>query len=138
MLQHAPYLNAVLNLICLYFLIRGRIAIAYKNKELHIKCMKLSLLFSFLFLISYVTYHLNYPSKPFEGLPWVRSIFLFILVSHIALCFTLPPLVISTLYFAWKEKWSKHKTWAKITFPIWVYISVTGVLIVIFSKFISN
>ena len=84
---------------------------------------------SVLFLISYVIYHANAGSKPFTKHGWIRPVYFTILISHIILAFVIVPLALRTLYLAWRERFDKHRRIAKITFPIWLYVSVTGVLI---------
>lgn len=84
---------------------------------------------SVLFLISYVIYHANAGSKPFTQHGWIRLVYFTILISHILLAFIIVPLALRTLYLAWRERFEAHRRIAKITFPIWLYVSVTGVLI---------
>ena len=84
---------------------------------------------SVLFLISYVIYHYYAGSKPFTKQGWIRPVYFTILISHILLAFIIVPLALRTLYLAWRERFEKHRRIAKITFPIWLYVSVTGVII---------
>jgi uncharacterized membrane protein YozB (DUF420 family) len=84
---------------------------------------------SVLFLISYVIYHANTGSKPFTKQGWIRPVYFTILISHIILAFVIVPLALRTLYLAWRERFEQHRRIAKITFPIWLYVSVTGVII---------
>jgi len=84
---------------------------------------------SVLFLICYVIYHYHAGSKPFTKQGWMRPVYFTILISHIILAFVIVPLALRTLYLAWRERFDAHRRIAKITFPIWLYVSVTGVLI---------
>jgi len=84
---------------------------------------------STLFLVSYLVYHYNVGSVPFTGQGLVRPVYFSILVSHTLLAATLPPLAILTLVRALRARFDKHRSVARWTFPIWLYVSVTGVLI---------
>lgn len=124
-----PHLNAFLNGLATLLLLSGLIAIKNHNQKLHQKIMSTAFLTSCLFLISYLTYHAKIGSRPFTGEGWVRPIYFTILISHTILAMMVPPLAIVTLYFARKGNFQRHKKIAKITFPIWLYVSVTGVVI---------
>jgi putative membrane protein len=84
---------------------------------------------STLFLISYLTYHYHVGSRPFQGQGWVRPLYFTILISHTILAAMIVPLALITLYRAWKAEFVKHARLARWTLPIWLYVSITGVII---------
>ncbi len=124
-----PTVNATLNTISGILLTVGYVFIRQRKIEAHKKCMLAAFAVSVLFLISYVIYHANAGSKSFTQQGWVRPVYFTILISHIILAFAIVPLALRTLYLAWREKFDKHRRIAKITFPIWLYVSITGVII---------
>ncbi len=124
-----PTLNATLNTISAILLTIGYVLIRQRKIEAHKRCMLAAFAVSVLFLISYVIYHANAGSKPFEQQGWIRPVYFTILISHIILAFVIVPLALRTLYLAWRERFEQHRRIAKITLPIWLYVSVTGVLI---------
>lgn len=124
-----PTINASLNTISAILLTVGYVLIRQRKITAHKKCMLAAFSVSVLFLISYVFYHANAGSTPFTKQGWIRPVYFTILISHIILAFVIVPLALRTLYLAWKEQFDKHRRIAKITLPIWLYVSVTGVLI---------
>lgn len=124
-----PTVNATLNTISAILLTIGYLLIRQRKIEAHKRCMLAAFAVSVLFLISYVIYHANAGSKPFEQQGWIRPVYFTILISHIILAFVIVPLALRTLYLAWRERFEQHRRIAKITLPIWLYVSVTGVLI---------
>lgn len=128
-IQELPALNAVLNTtsaLCLmagYFFIRTR----------RISAHKISMLCAFgssiLFLISYLTYHWHVGSVRFQGQGPIRTLYFLVLLSHTVLAVVIVPLVLRTLWFAWKGVFKRHVSIARITLPLWLYVSVTGVLV---------
>lgn len=124
-----PTVNASLNSFSAIILIVGYVFIRQKKIAAHKKCMLAAFSVSVLFLISYVIYHANAGSTPFTKHGWIRPVYFTILISHIILAFLIVPLAIRTLYLAWRERFEQHRRIAKITFPIWLYVSITGVLI---------
>ena len=124
-----PTINATLNTISAILLIIGYVLIRQRKIAAHKKCMLAAFGVSVLFLISYVIYHYNAGSTSFTQQGWIRPVYFTILISHIILAFVIVPLALRTLYLAWREKFDKHRRIAKITFPIWLYVSVTGVII---------
>jgi putative membrane protein len=127
--QDLPTLNATLNSIAGVLLLSGYIAIKKGHKELHKKLMFSALLVSAAFLTSYLIYHYQVPSKKFPDLGIIKTIYLIILIPHIILAAVMVPMILKTFWHAWRQEWEKHKKIAKITFPIWMYVSVTGVLV---------
>ena len=124
-----PTINATLNTISAILLTVGYILIRQRKIAAHKKCMLAAFAVSVLFLICYVIYHANAGSTSFTRQGWIRPIYFTILISHIILAFVIVPLALRTLYLAWREKFDKHRRIAKITLPIWLYVSVTGVII---------
>lgn len=121
--------NAGLNSLSVIFLLCGYVAIRRGNKTTHIKFMISAILSSFLFLISYLTYHHFHGDTKFGGEGAIRTIYFFILISHILLSIVNFPMIMVTLSLAFNKSYEKHKKWAVWTFPIWLYVSVTGVVI---------
>ncbi len=124
-----PTVNASLNSVSTIILIVGYVFIRQKKISAHKNCMLAAFSVSVLFLISYVIYHANAGSTPFTKQGWIRPVYFTILISHIILAFLIVPLALRTLYLAWRERFEQHRRIAKLTFPIWLYVSVTGVLI---------
>ena len=123
-----PLVNATLNSITTILLIYGYILIRQKKRQLHKKVMLTSFGTSAAFLVSYVIYHW-FKSGPKEYLGDYSELYFFILITHIVLAAIIVPLALITLYRGWSENLSKHRKIAKITLPIWLYVSVTGVVI---------
>ncbi|RMG42799.1 MAG: DUF420 domain-containing protein, partial [Methanobacteriota archaeon] len=95
----------------------------------HKKCMIAALISSFLFLTSYLIYHYQVGSVAFTGQGWIRSVYFTILISHTILAMVIVPLVILTVTRAFKSRFARHKKIARWTLPLWMYVSVTGVVI---------
>ena len=123
-----PTVNATLNSITTILLIYGYILIRQKKRQLHKNVMLTSFGTSAAFLVSYVIYHW-FKSGPKEYLGDYSELYFFILITHIVLAAIIIPLSLITLYRGWSENLSKHRKIAKITLPIWLYVSVTGVVI---------
>jgi uncharacterized membrane protein YozB (DUF420 family) len=128
-IQDLPTLNATLNSIAGIFLLSGYIAIKKDKRDLHRNLMVMALLVSAAFLTSYLIYHFNVPSKKFPDLGWIKTVYLLILIPHIILAAVMVPMILKTFWHAFRGEWEQHKKIAKITFPIWMYVSVTGVLV---------
>ena len=129
-LQDIPTLNACLNGISTLLLIAGFVFIRKGDKQSHQKCMIAAVCTSTLFLAGYLYYHFNTEAVTrFTDPQWFRPIYLAILISHTILAVAVPPLVIATLILAIKGNFSSHKKIARWTWPIWMYVSITGVLI---------
>ena len=123
-----PLVNAILNTITTILLIYGYILIRQKKRRLHKNVMLTSFGISGAFLVSYVIYHW-FKSGPKEYLGNYSELYFFILITHIVLAAIIIPLALLTLYRGWSENLLKHRRIAKITLPIWLYVSVTGVII---------
>lgn len=128
-ISHLPAINALLNSICFMFLVSGFCFIKSGKRSAHIFCMLSATFSSALFVISYILYHHFQGDTKFLGQGSIRTIYFSILISHIVLSVPLVPLVLTTLWHAFKKNVDSHKTFARITFPIWTYVSITGVLI---------
>jgi uncharacterized membrane protein YozB (DUF420 family) len=128
-LADLPALNAVLNATSAILLSAGYRFIRRRQITAHKRCMLTACATSALFLMSYLTYHYYVGSMPFRGQGWVRPLYFTILISHTALAATIVPLAIMTLFRAWKADFRKHARLARWTWPIWMYVSVTGVII---------
>ena len=128
-IENLPAIDAGLNAIAFFLLLSGYIAIKKGNKKLHVKCMLSAFLVSCVFLACYLTRHYFKGSTPFPDLGWIKTIYLIVLLPHIFLASLMVPMIFTTLYFAGKQNWEKHKKWARWTFPIWSYVSITGVLV---------
>ena len=126
-----PLLNATINGTVFFTLIFAIKAIKNRNKELHQKLIYLALILSTIFLLSYVIHHATHDPVSYGGEGFLKYFYYFILISHITLSSIIIPLVLVTLSRALKENFEDHKRIAKITFPIWLYVSATGVLVYI-------
>tara|TARA_R110002050_G_scaffold87066_3_gene184630 strand:+ start:21300 stop:21824 length:525 start_codon:yes stop_codon:yes gene_type:complete len=124
-----PKFNAMLNGTSFLVLISGLIAIKSKKKELHRLLMTLAIVLSTLFLVGYVTYHSQVESTPFGGEGTIRVVYFFILITHIILAASLAPMVLLTFRKALKKDFEGHKKLARWTYPIWVYVSLTGIIV---------
>ena len=113
-----PLLNAVLNGTSALLLSSGFVAIRRRRIAVHKACMLTACATSVLFLVSYLLYH-------------YRVVYFTVLISHTVLAVVIVPLVVMTLYRAWREQWPRHRRLARWTFPLWLYVSVTGVVIYI-------
>jgi putative membrane protein len=124
-----PAVNAVLNATSAVLLASGYRFIRRRQIRAHIRCMLAACATSTLFLLSYLTYHYHVGSMPFQGQGWVRLLYFTILISHTILAVVIVPLVLITLFRAWKADFIKHVRIARWTLPIWFYVSLTGVII---------
>ena len=122
-------LNAVLNTLSAGCLTLGYWAIRNQKRELHKKLMLSAFGFSAVFLVSYLIYHAYQGDTYFQGEGWIRSLYFFILISHVVFSAVMLPLILITLYFALSGKLTLHPKVARFALPIWVYVSVTGVLV---------
>ncbi len=132
--KNLSVLNATFNSLSTMFLILGFLEIKKRNYVKHMNFMISAFITSSLFLVSYVVYHHFVGDTPFEGEGFIRPIYFFILISHIVLSAFVVPLVLTSFYFAFSGKFETHRKVSKWTFPIWLYVSVTGVLVFILLK----
>ena len=124
-----PAIYATINGITAVLLICAVIAIKNKRQKLHEGLIKTCMGLSASFLIMYVLYHMTSVSTPFGGTGWIRNVYFFILITHILLSVGVIPLVLFTFLKAWRKDFKTHRKWAKIAFPIWLYVAVTGVIV---------
>lgn len=124
-----PPIYATINGITAVLLVLAVIAIKSKRKALHEALMKTSIFCSAIFLVMYVVYHMTSDSTSFGGVGAIRIVYFFILISHIILSIAVVPLVLFTFSRALSGNFERHKALAKFTFPIWLYVAVTGVIV---------
>ena len=124
-----PALNAGLNSCSAVLLAAGYRNIRKGNIAAHRACMLAAFLASTLFLIFYVIYHSRAGATPFPHHGWIRPVYFAILISHVMLAAAILPLALVTLYRAWRERFEQHRRIARWTWPVWMYVSVTGVVI---------
>jgi putative membrane protein len=124
-----PAINALLNTASAILLFTGHRFILRGRTELHRKFMISAFGVSTLFLISYLTYHYYHGTTTFAGVGWIRPFYFSLLGSHTVLAAAVVPLVIVTMRRGLKEKFDRHRAIARWTYPIWLYVSVTGVIV---------
>jgi uncharacterized membrane protein YozB (DUF420 family) len=128
-----PLVNACLNGTAAVLLVVGLVQIKRGARTLHARTMVLATLVSALFLASYLYYHLGVQSEvgptKFRRTGAVKSAYYAMLVSHVVLAAVDLPLILRTLWLAWRRDWARHRRLARWTWPIWFYVSVTGVLV---------
>lgn len=130
-----PTVNAGLNTLATALLMTGYLLIKRGQKVAHKQVMLAAFATSVLFLAFYLTYHFalkhytGVSSQPFQGQGLIRPVYLTILITHVILAAIVPVLALITIYRGLKEQWEKHRRIAKVTFPIWLYVSLTGVII---------
>jgi putative membrane protein len=128
-LHQLPTLNAALNGTSALLLVFGYRFIRRREITAHRTCMIAACAVSALFLISYLTYHYQVGTVRFPGSGWLRGLYLTVLLSHTLLAALVPPLAIMTLWRAVAERFDKHRRLARWTLPIWLYVSITGVIV---------
>jgi putative membrane protein len=129
-IQIAPTINAILNGAAAVLLVTARVLIGRVRIQAHRRVMIAAVATSSVFLVNYLTYHtLIHGSKHFTGQGWIRPVYFSILTSHTILAATIVPLVLITLSRGLKRSDVRHRAIARWTFPLWLYVSVTGVVI---------
>ncbi len=131
-ISNLPHINACFNSLCVILLLTGFYFIKQGNKEAHKRSMLLALLCSVIFLTGYLTYHSYHGTTRFTEEGIIRIVYFSILISHTILAMVIVPLVGLLLWYAYKQKFDSHKRLARWTFPIWLYVSSTGVLVYFF------
>lgn len=124
-----PALNATLNLTSAILLGLGYYFIRKRNRRAHKACMTAALITSTLFLASYLVYHYFVGNVLFTKQGWIRPVYFFILITHVTLAIVILPMVLRTAYFGFRNRFDKHVRIARWTFPLWMYVSVTGVIV---------
>lgn len=127
-----PHLNAVLNGTTSVLLLAGLYLIKNKQQELHRAVMTSAFALGGVFLISYVIYHLTNDSVAFGGEGFIRYVYYFVLISHILLSLIVLPLVLRAFYFAYIGQYATHVKLVKYAYPIWLYVSISGVIAYLF------
>ena len=128
-LSFLPPIYASINGFTAVLLIAAVVAIKNKKRTLHERLMKLAIACSVAFLVMYVAYHMTSDSTKFGGEGAIKYVYFFILITHIVLSIIIIPLVLITYVKALTQQFDKHKKIAKITFPIWLYVAITGVVV---------
>ena len=124
-----PALNATLNGIAAIFLTAGYVCIRTRRIAQHRACMIAAFATSTLFLISYVIYHANIGSRPFTGQGAIRVVYFIILITHVILAAAIVPMVLMTMSRGLRSQFARHKAIARWTLPLWLYVSITGVIV---------
>jgi len=124
-----PFVNACLNAISAGLLSAGWLCIRRRRIVAHVACMLGALAVSTLFLLSYVTYHYHAGSRPYTGQGWIRPVYFTLLITHVVLAAAIVPLALTTVYRAWRGTFARHVRIARVTLPLWLYVSITGVLV---------
>ena len=122
-------LNAILNSVAAIFLALGFVFIRRGEVQRHRTCMLSACGASVVFLTSYLVYHWQVGSVPFTGQGWIRPVYFSILLSHVVLAIVIVPMAAITLLRAWRGNFDRHRAIARWTWPLWMYVSVTGVVI---------
>lgn len=128
-LRFLPPIYATINGLTAILLIFSLLAIKNKNIKLHEGLMKIAIALSLVFLVMYVAYHMTSDSTPYGGEGVLRYVYFFILITHIVLSIGVIPMVLITYVRALSKQFESHKKIARYTFPIWLYIAVTGVIV---------
>jgi uncharacterized membrane protein YozB (DUF420 family) len=124
-----PLVNASLNGLATVLLIVGYVCIRRHRITAHRTAMVAAFATSVLFLVSYLIYHAHAGSRPFPGQGPIRVVYFLILISHIVLAATIPPLAGITLWRAYRRRFDRHRKIARWTLPLWLYVSVTGIVV---------
>ena len=133
-----PAVNASLNSLSTIFLVTGYAMIRQRQITRHKFCMGLACFTSTLFLTSYLVYHFNIGSQPFQGVGFLRIVYFSILISHVILAVTVLPLALITVTRGLRKQDERHVAIARWTLPIWLYVSVTGVIVYLMLYQLSN
>ncbi len=128
-LDFLPPIYAGINAATAVVLVSGVLAIKNGKRKLHQRLMTLAIMLSVVFLVMYIAYHMTAESTKFGGEGPIRYLYFFILLTHIVLSIVTVPLVLITYVRTLSEQFDRHKKIAKITFPIWLYVAVTGVIV---------
>ncbi len=128
-LDMLPPIYATINGITAILLVLAVVQIKQGNRKVHERLMKINIFLSLLFLLMYIAYHITSDSTPYGGQGFIRYVYFFILITHILLSVALIPLVLFTYKHAVLRDFKAHKRLSKVTFPIWLYVAVTGVIV---------
>ncbi len=128
-LSFMPGVNAVLNATSATLLVLGLAAIRSGRREVHKRLMVSAFAASAVFLVGYVIYHYAHGDTQYQGVGAIRTVYFTILITHVVLSIAMLPMILATFYFASRQRFSSHKRLARWTLPVWLYVSVTGVVI---------
>jgi len=128
-LSFLPPIYASVNAVTAVLLIAAVVAIKNRKRGIHEMLMKTCILLSAAFLVMYVLYHMTSDSTSYGGVGTIKYVYYFILITHILLSICVVPLVLFTFLRAWLGDFERHKRLAKFTFPIWLYVAITGVIV---------
>ncbi|MBL8923513.1 MAG: DUF420 domain-containing protein [Myxococcaceae bacterium] len=128
-LRFMPAVNAGLNALAATLLVAGRVAIAKQRQGLHRALMVSAFATSAVFLVGYLAYHAVHGDTKFGGEGAVKVVYLVVLASHVLLSMGIVPMALAAFYFAWRQDFAKHKKVARVLHPVWLYVSVTGVVV---------
>jgi len=132
-----PATNAFFNAVSATAVIIGLWYIKRGRKRAHGICMLTAFAASSIFLVGYILHHTLHGDTRFVAEGWIRPVYFFILITHIILSMAVLPMVLTTFFFAASRKWHAHRRLARWTYPIWLYVSVTGVLVFFFLRFLN-
>jgi putative membrane protein len=128
-LSFMPGVNAGLNATSATLLVAGLVAIRNGRREVHKRLMVSAFAASAVFLVGYVLYHYAHGDTTYQGVGTIRIVYFSILISHVLLSIVMLPMILTTFFLAARQRFATHKRLARWTLPIWLYVSVTGVLI---------
>ncbi len=128
-IQDLPTINASLNLLSTIFLLLGYINVRRGNRDTHKKFMVSALVSSAVFLICYLIYHSLVGSVPYTHHDWTRPVYFTVLIPHIILAAVMSPFILIAVWFALREQFEKHRKIVRWLWPVWIYVSVSGVII---------
>jgi uncharacterized membrane protein YozB (DUF420 family) len=124
-----PTLNATLNLISAVLLTFGYVNIRRGKQDIHRRFMIAALISSALFLISYLIYHYQAGSVPYPYEDWTRTVYLIVLIPHIVLAAVMVPFILLMVWWAFRQRFDRHRRLARWVWPVWMYVSVSGVTV---------
>ncbi len=128
-IRDLPTLNALLNLISAVLLFTGRFEIKHQRADLHKRIMLSAMVSSMLFLISYSIYHAAVGSVPYAHYNWTRPLYFTILIPHVFLAGMMVPFIIMAIYYAFHERFDRHKQIVRIVWPVWIFVSISGIAV---------
>ncbi len=128
-IHHLPAVNASLNAAATVMLIAGYVAVRRTKLEAHKWFMIAALVLSAVFLVSYVTHYLHVGTTPYPRQDWTRPLYFLILIPHIILATAMVPFILAAVWHAWREQFDKHVRLTRYVWPVWMYVSVTGVIV---------
>ena len=133
-----PALNASLNSLSAVLLVCGFVAVRRRRWRGHMRFMLAALASSALFFVSYLIYHHYQRHTPFTGTGWVRPVYFFVLITHVVLAALVVPMILLSFFTSLSGRLAAHRRLSRFTFPVWLYVSVTGVAVFAMLKLFSN